>query len=213
MFYEPARNDHGLKYNPWKGCVVPRPIGWISSLSAAGQVNLAPFSCFNQVGNAPPQVMYAISDQHIDGGQKDSLRNVVETGEFVCNIVTYELREAMNKTGAFVGRDVNEFELAGLEMLPSRLVRPPRVKGSPVHLECRLVKVVDILNDDPTAHPAVVIGKVVGIHISDEVITDGQVDIRKLRPVSRLGYRGQYAVTDEFFDLPAWEPKHEAKIG
>lgn len=207
MFYDTDKNDHGLRYNPWKGCVVPRPIGWISSLSASGAVNLAPFSCFNQVGNNPPQVMYAVQDQHSDGGAKDSLRNVIETGEFVANLVNWDLREQMNKTGAFVGRDVNEFELAGLEMLPSRMVKPPRVKGSPVHLECVLVKVVDILNNDPKAHPGIVIGKVVGIHIADEVITDGQVDIRKLKPVSRLGYKGQYAVTGDFFDMPAWEPK------
>jgi flavin reductase (DIM6/NTAB) family NADH-FMN oxidoreductase RutF len=213
MFYETEKNDHGLKFNPWKGCVVPRPIGWISSISKEGAINLAPFSCFNQVGNAPPQVMYAISDQHIDGGLKDSLANVMETGEFVCNIVSYDLAKQMNITGAFVGREVNEFELAGLEMLPSKMVKPPRVKGSPVHLECRLVKVVEILNHDPKAHPAVVIGHVVGIHIDDAVITEGQVDIRKMRPVSRLGYRGQYAVTDDYFDLPAWEPKYESKIG
>ena len=135
--YETARNDHGLPHDPFKSCVVPRPIGWITTIDSAGVLNLAPFSYFNACGDHPPQVMYAPSGHHVEGGAKDSLHNVQETGEFVASLATWEQREAMRVSSSHVVRSVDEFALAGLESEPARLVRPPRVKGAPIHLECR----------------------------------------------------------------------------
>ena len=127
MFYE-TKDPHGLKHNPFKSLIVPRPIGWVSTQDREGVVNLAPYSYFNGVGSEPPTVMFASEGTHTEGNFKDSATNVGETGEFVCNLATWELREAMNATSAHVARAVDEFELAGLTPTASRLVNPPRVK-------------------------------------------------------------------------------------
>lgn len=202
MFYDTARNDHGLPHDPFKSCVVPRPIGWITTISNDGVLNLAPFSYFNACGDHPPQVMYAPTGQHVEGGAKDSLRNVQETGEFVANLATWELREAMRVSSTGVARNVDEFALAGLETEPAEMVRPPRVKGTPVHLECKLNQVVELLADDPSRFRNwIVLGHVVGIHIDDAIITDGLVDQSKFRPIARLGY-AQYTSVDSTFEMP-----------
>lgn len=200
MFYETKDNKHGLAHDPFKSCVVPRPIGWITTVNADGVPNLAPFSFFNGVGDHPPQVMFAPVGLHRDGGAKDTLRNVELTGEFVANLVTWELREQMNQTSAAAARNVNEFELAGLATAPSRLVKPPRVKASPIHLECTYLKTVELLADRADYPNTAVFGKVVGIHISDDVITDGRVDMAKFKPVARLGYH-DYTVAERVFTL------------
>ncbi len=200
MFYETSSNDHGLPRDPFKACVVPRPIGWITTVSADGVLNLAPFSYFNACGDAPPQVMYAPNGQHGEGGPKDSLKNVQETGEFVANIACWPQRESVRLTASHVPRATSEFDIAGLETAPSRLVAPPRVKAAPVHLECRLIETVSLLADDPTKPNDVVFGHVIGVHIDESVITDGRVDIAKLRPIARLGY-AEYAVVDEAFTM------------
>ncbi len=202
MFYDTARNDHGLPRDPFKSCVVPRPIGWITTVSAAGVLNLAPFSYFNACGDHPPQVMYAPTGPHVEGGAKDSLRNAQETGAFVANLATWELREAMRVSSSGVAPSVDEFALAGLETEPSRMVRPPRVKGAPIHLECRLNKVVELLADDPSRFRNwIVLGHVVGIHIDDAVISEGRVDQSKFRPIARLGY-ADYTTVDSRFEMP-----------
>jgi len=195
MFYETETNDHGLPRDPFKAIVVPRPIGWISSMSGDGKVNLAPYSYFNAVGDNPHYVLFA------SAGMKDSQANIESTKEFVCSLATWDLREAMNVTSSSVERGVDEFELAGLEKAASKLVRPPRVAESPVALECRLHDVVRLpgKTGEPD-HYNVVIGKVLGIHISDDVIVDGRVDIRRMKPIARLGYM-DYAVVDDFFTL------------
>ena len=123
MFYEPDKDDHGLPYNPYKSIVVPRPIGWISTVSHDGIVNLAPFSQFNNLAYDPPYVMFSANSFPRTGRRKDSAKNAADTGEFVVNMATYELREAVNITSQFVPPDVDEAKLAGLEMIPSRLVR------------------------------------------------------------------------------------------
>jgi flavin reductase (DIM6/NTAB) family NADH-FMN oxidoreductase RutF len=179
---------------------MPRPIGWITSLSADGTPNLAPFSFFNAVSDKPPQVMYAPQGPHKDGGQKDSLLNVEATKEFVANMATWALKEEMRLTSTHLDRGASEFTLSGLETEPSALVKPPRVKATPIHLECRLVKTVELLSDFPERPNFIVIGEVVGIHISDDVLTNGMVDIAKVRPISRLGYL-DYAVTSESFSM------------
>jgi flavin reductase (DIM6/NTAB) family NADH-FMN oxidoreductase RutF len=202
MFYEPkGKGSHGLPHDPFRSIVVPRPIGWISTVSGDGVVNLAPYSFFNGVSYAPPMVMFAPNGQHAEGGHKDTLSNIVETGEFVVNVATWELREEMNASSAAVPRAVDEMAMAGLEAAPSRLVRPPRVKASPVHLECVHVKTVELPADDPESPNNVVFGRVVGIHISDDILTDGLVDMSKFRPIGRLGYF-DYTVVDNVFTMP-----------
>lgn len=211
MFYDTRTGDHGLPHNPFKACVVPRPIGWITTLNEAGGVNLAPYSFFNGVAGDPPVVMFAPGGRKADGppdGSKDSLANAERTREFVCNVVTWDLRHVMNLTSAPAPAGVSEAEAAGLEMIPSTLVKPPRVKASPVHLECRYLQTVDLPSNNPAARNAVVFGEVIGIHIDDSVLTDGLVDMAKLRPIARLGYM-DYCVVDEVFAIkrPDWPVK------
>ncbi|WP_422368728.1 flavin reductase family protein [Pelagibius sp.] len=214
MFYDTRVGDHGLPHNPFKACVVPRPIGWITSVDEAGRVNLAPYSFFNGVAGDPPVVMFAPGGRKADGppdGAKDSLANVERTGEFVCNVVTWDLREAMNQTSAPAPAGVNEAEVAGLEMIPSTLVAPPRVKASPIHMECTYLQTVDLPSDDPTARNAVVFGQVIGLHIDEAVLTDGLVDMAKLKPIARLGYM-DYTRVDEVFAMsrPSWPLAEDA---
>jgi flavin reductase (DIM6/NTAB) family NADH-FMN oxidoreductase RutF len=199
MFYTCDENRHGLPHDPFKSCVVPRPIGWISTISRDGVVNLAPYSFFNGVAGSPPMVMFASNDQHRHGGLKDSLQNAIDTGEFVVNIATWELREPMNVTSAGVERGVDETALAGLATVPSQLVKAPRVAASPIHLECALHQVVELPSGKNGANH-VAIGRVLGIHIADEVLADGKVDLKKIRPIARLGYH-DYTVVDEIFTI------------
>jgi flavin reductase (DIM6/NTAB) family NADH-FMN oxidoreductase RutF len=211
MFYEPkGKGAHGLPHDPFRSLVVPRPIGWISTISAEGVVNLAPYSFFNGVSYSPPMVMFAANGQHAEGGHKDSLSNIVESGEFVVNIATWELREEMNASSASVPRAVDEMAMAGLEAAPSKLVRPPRVKASPVHFECRHVTTVELPADDPESPNNTVFGQVVGIHISDDILTEGMVDMAKFRPIARLGYF-DYTVVDNVFTMP--RPEVETVLG
>jgi flavin reductase (DIM6/NTAB) family NADH-FMN oxidoreductase RutF len=199
MFYE-TKDHHGLEHNPFKSLIVPRPIGWVSSQDKDGIVNLAPYSYFNGVGSEPPTVMFASEGTHMEGDFKDSATNVQETGEFVCNLATWELREQMNATSAQVARSVDEFELAGLTATPSRLVAPPRVKESPVHLECTHLRTVELPSNDPQRPNLVVFGRVVGIHIDDSIITDGMIDMDAFKPIARLGY-ADYTLVDNVFTM------------
>ena len=204
MFYRPSEG-HGLRRNPFNAVVVPRPIGWVSSVDRDGRVNLAPFSFFNAVSYVPPQVMFATTEPHREGGDKDSLRNIRETGEFAVNLATWPLREAVNASSAPAPHGIDEFELAGLTKAPARLVRPPLVAESPVHLECVLVRIVDLPSPDPADPNTVVFGEVVGVHIADEVIVDGLVDPLRLDAIARLGY-DQYTRVVEVFSMkrPGW---------
>ena len=207
MFYEIDKNDHGLRYNPLKACVVPRPIGWITSMSAAGVVNLAPFSFFNILSYDPPFVMFSAGTHERDGGPKDTVANVEATGEFVYNMATWAQREAMNQTASIVERGVDELRAAGLEACPSRLVRPPRVAGSPVHFECRLHEVVTLPGRTPAAKHSLVIGHVVAVHIDDAALTpDGRIDVVRLRPIARLGYK-EYTSVDSVFEMEKSTPE------
>lgn len=201
MYYETDKNDHGLRYNPLKACVVPRPIGWITTISAAGVVNLAPFSFFNLVSSDPAFVLFSTSMHEKDEGKKDSLVNVEATGEFVYNMATWAQREAMNRTSLIVERGVDEMRAAGLVPLPSRLVRPPRVQGAPVHFECRLHQIVRLPGRRPRDVHHLVIGHVLAVHIEDWALTpDGRLDVPRIRPIARLGYR-DYASVDAVFEM------------
>jgi flavin reductase (DIM6/NTAB) family NADH-FMN oxidoreductase RutF len=199
MFYATDK-PHGLRHNPFKSLVVPRPIGWITSLDAAGRVNLAPFSFFNAVAEAPPIVVIGCNGAHAEGGMKDTVANIEATREFVCNIVTWELREAMNRTSASAPHGVSEMELAGLAPAPSRLVKPPRVAAAPAHLECVHLQTVRLPSTDPSQPNHTIFGRVVGVHIDETIIEDGMIDMTRFRPIARLGYF-DYTVVREIFAM------------
>jgi flavin reductase (DIM6/NTAB) family NADH-FMN oxidoreductase RutF len=193
MFYETTANRHGLRHDPYKALAVPRPIGWISSVSKDGVCNLAPYSFFNAVSEKPHYVVFGSS------GRKDSLVHIEETGEFVCNLATHDLRAHMNTTSAMVPRGVDEFPLAGLTAVKSQMVKPPRVKESPAAFECKHWQTIQL----PPATPGgrsdayLVIGLVVGIYIDDRFIRDGLVDTAAMRPIARLGYMDYATVAPE----------------
>lgn len=204
MFFR-SDQPHGLKRHPFNAIVVPRPIGWISSLNPSGQVNLAPYSFFNGVSYVPPQVMFAATGNHERGGLKDSVRNIEATGEFVVNLATWALREQMNATAIPAPHGVDEFEIAGLTKASAELVAVPRVAESPVHLECRHVRTVTLPSPDPADPNTVVFGEVVGVHIDEAVITDGLVDFSKLQAIGRLGYNDYVRVSEAFTMIrPTW---------
>src|SRR5438132_2455377 len=211
MFYEPDKDDHGLPFNPYKSIVIPRPIGWISTISRGGIVNLAPYSQFNNLGFDPPYVMFSANSFPDTGRRKDSVRNATDTGEFVVNVATYELREAVNRTSEFVGPEVDEAALAGLEMVPSRLVKPPRVADSPIHLECKLQCSLVLPGNSFDQVHHVVVGRVIGVHIRDNVLTpEGKIDVLKIRPIARLGYF-DYTSVETVFTMPPTGPNIEAR--
>jgi len=197
MFYEPAKRDQGvLPHDPFKALVAPRPIGWVSTLGAAGQVNLAPYSFFNAVCDSPPMLAFS------SAGLKDSASFARTGGEFVWNLPTFELAEAMNATSASLPRGSSEFDHAGLELSPSTLVAPPRVAASPCSLECRVLAVHELHDlDGRSADQHLVIGQVVGVHLDESIVTDGYVDTAAVRPIARCGYTSDYAVVDELFRM------------
>ncbi len=204
MYYDPEKNDHGLKWTPFKSCIVPRPIGWISTISKDGTPNLAPYSQVQNLGFDPPYVMIS-ANQGLDGFPKNTIVNIEETREFVYNMATYDLREAVNISSAPYPPDVDEFEAAGLEKAPSVRVKPYRVAQSPIQLECQWTQTVRIpLNGLDAIN--LIIGKVLLIHIKDEVITpDGKIDILKIRPLARLGYY-DYTSVDSIFEMKVPNP-------
>ena len=203
MFYETAKNDHGLPVAPFKSCAVPRAIAWLSTLSADGVANLAPFSQFTNLTFDPPYVLVAIN-QDTKNRRKDTTVNIETTGEFVYNMVTWDLREAMNITAVAFPSDVDEFERAGLTKAPSVLVKPWRVAESPVQMECRYVQTIRLPGDGMVGTVDVIIGKVVGIHISNDALTaDGKIDIEKIRPLARLGYSDYTVVERAITMLPS----------
>ncbi len=192
MFYEP-RKGHGLKYDPFKAIVAPRPIGWISTVDREGRPNLAPYSFFNAMGSPPPIVAFS------SGGMKDSAANAAATGEFVFNLCSLSQAEAMNATSESVPHGVSEFTLAGIAMAPCRLVRPGRVADSPAALECKVLQVLQLrdLDGRPTdSH--VVFGQVVGVHIDPRFLRDGRFDTAAAQPLARCGYHDYAAVTQIF---------------
>ncbi|WP_223542729.1 flavin reductase family protein [Pseudomonas sp. BF-RE-26] len=183
MFLVIGRDDEAINKH-WMSCVVPRPIGWISTLSKDGVPNLAPYSFFNALSENPPIVVFGSNGRHAHG-TKDTARNILETGEFVCNMATYDLRVEVRASSEAELPQVNEFERAGLEFEASLLVMPPRVKASPVHIECVLLKTVEL--PSVIEENLLIIGRVVGIHINDTYLTEGRIDLSRIRPLARLG--------------------------
>lgn len=200
MYYDPDRNDHGLPHNPFKSCVVPRPIGWISTISPDGVHNLAPYSQFQNLTFDPPYVMFA-ANQNTRGMRKDTVVNAEQTGEFVYNMATYDLREAVNLSGTEAPPEVDEFELAGLTKAPSIRVKPCRVAESPVQFECHYHQTIRLPGNGIIGTVDIVIGRVVLVHIKDEVIgPDGRLDILRIRPLGRLGYY-DYTTVESTFEM------------
>jgi flavin reductase (DIM6/NTAB) family NADH-FMN oxidoreductase RutF len=200
MYFEPGVTDHGLPHDPFKSCVIPRPIGWISTVDAQGRHNLAPYSQFQNVTFNPPIVMFS-ANQGTQGKRKDSVENAEQTGQFVWNMATYDLRDAVNISAEELPHGVDEFERAGLEKLPSRLVKPMRVKGSPIQFECVYLNTLRFPGVPPMGTADVVFGRVVAVHIDDDVIgPDGLVDVLKIKPLARMGYY-DYTVVDNVFQM------------
>ena len=199
MHYDTARNQHGLKHDPFKALVAPRPVGWIGTVSADGRRNLAPYSFFNAISDRPPMVVFS------SGGLKDSLRNVLATGEFTCSVATLALRDAMNLSSAAVRPEVDEFELAGLTAAGSPYVKAPFVAEAPAALACQLWQTLELPahREGAASTYTLVIGRVVGIHIRDDVITpDGLFPTAALQPLARMGYMDFAVVTpDNTFTL------------
>jgi flavin reductase (DIM6/NTAB) family NADH-FMN oxidoreductase RutF len=204
MIVSPADIPHSELYGILLNAVAPRPIAWVSTISAAGQLNLAPFSFFNVVCVDPPLLGFSPGLRRpkqadaTHGEPKDTLRNIRDTKEFVVNVVTFELAEAMNVTSGEYDASVNEFELAKVTPAPSKNVRPPRVAESPVSFECKLHQILDF-SPAPTSG-SLVIGKIVAIHMNDAHIKDGKLDRNSLDLIGRMGGI-QYSRTTERFDM------------
>lgn len=185
-FYEP-RNGHGLPHDPFNAIIGPRPIGWISSLSGAGMPNLAPYSFFNGFNYVPPIIGFA------SVGAKDTLHNVQETGEFVWNLATRSLAQAMNVSCTAAAPEVDEFVLAGLTAAPSRLVKAPRVGESPVSFECRVTQIIQLQRASGETVPTwLVLGEVIGIHIAEAALKDGIYDTAAAGHILRGGGPADY---------------------
>ena len=203
MFYDTARRDHGMTQDPLTALVVPRPIGWISTLDGQGRVNLAPYSFYNAVSASPPMVYFSTTGTYGDNPTKHSRRNAEETGEFVVNMVSAALAKQMNVTTTMVDYGIDEMRLAGLTPAPSRYVKPPRVAESPIALECKYWKTIEMPVEEgrEKQQATVVFGRVVGIHIDDGIIKGGRIDTLAFKPVARLGY-SEYTTTENVWRMP-----------
>jgi len=197
MFFEPQSRDKKIfPHDPFKALVTPRPIGWISTVSGRGEVNLAPYSYFNAFSSNPPIVGFSSE------GDKDSSTFAMESGEFVWSMATWDLRDQMNASAASLARGESEFKHARLESAPSRLVRPPRVAATPAAFECRVTEVVKLKDlDGSDSGRRLVLGRVVGIHVDERFVRQGRVDSAAMRPIARGGY-DEYSVVEQVFSMP-----------
>ena len=213
MKYDPSRDKCPLPFSPFKSCTVPRPIGWLSSVSPDGIDNLAPYSQWQNLTFDPPMVMFA-ANQYPDGRRKDTVINAEKTGWFVWNMVTWDLREAMNTTSMAVPYGESEIKLAGLRTVKADLSDVPMVADSPCHFECRYISTHRLKGNSNVGTVDVVFAEVVKIHIKDEYIDEfGKLDIKKARPIARLGYY-DYTVVDETFEMriPMASPEEAAGL-
>ena len=195
MFYTAQQGYAPLPFDPFKAIIAPRPIGWISTVDTRGRPNLAPYSFFNAVSSRPNMIGFS------SGGLKHSARNARDTGEFVFNLSTLDLLKQMNLTSDAAEDGVNEFELAGLEMAPCKLVKAPRVAAAAAALECKLVSCAEL--NDMNGRPINtwwVVGQVVATHINDRFITEGRFDTAAAKSLARCGY-DDYAVVDGVIEL------------
>jgi flavin reductase (DIM6/NTAB) family NADH-FMN oxidoreductase RutF len=184
MFYATDANAHGLKHDPFKAIVAPRPIGWIGTKGRDGSINLSPYSFFNIVSDSPKIVMFSSS------GRKDSLRNAEESGVFTASLASRHLAEKVNTSSVAVPYGTDEFEIAGLSPVTGQLVDAPYVSEAYTALECRVTEIIQPNTlEGGKAESYMVFGQVVGIHIDETVILDGRIDMALLHPIARMGYR------------------------
>jgi len=197
IFVQPEARDRAIfPHDPLKALIAPRPIGWIATISARGELNLAPYSYFNGFSSSPPIVGFSSE------GEKDSMVFAMETGEFTWSMATWDLRDEMNATAASLPRGQSEFAHARLETAPSRLVRPPRVAASPAAFECRVTEMVKLKDlDGSDSGRRLVLGRIVGIHIDERFVSAGRVDTAAMRPIARGGY-DEYSVVERVFTMP-----------
>ena len=193
MYYDCIENKHGLKHDPFKALIAPRPIGWIATISGDNTLNLSPYSFFNAVAANPNYVMFSSVER------KDSLRNIEQNGEFTCSLSTWDTRDGMNVSSAPVDYLADEFALANLETAPSQFVAPPRVARAPAALECKHWKTINLPDVAPGSDDGhfMIIGQVVGIYIDDKFIQDGIVNTAEMRPLARMGYMDYGVITPE----------------
>src|ERR1044071_6072945 len=195
MFYDTRDGSRTLPHDPFKAIIAPRPIGWISSISAKGEVNRGPYSFFNCAHSKSNLVLFASESF------KDSVANIEETGEFVCSLATWDLREEMNVTSAPMPRGQNEMDRAKLAPAPSRLVEPPRVAASPCALECKMTQLIQLKDaDGRDVDGYVVFGRVIGVYIDDRFIKDGRLDTAAMERIARFGSE-EYAVVETMFAM------------
>ncbi|QHG63523.1 flavin reductase family protein [Pseudomonas putida] len=194
-YYEPAKG-HGLPHDPFNAIVGPRPIGWISSQSRDGQLNLAPYSFFNAFNYIPPIIGFC------SVGRKDSLNNIEQTGEFVWNLATRPLAEQMNQSCAAVAADVNEFKLSSLTAVPSNIVKVPRVGETPVAFECKVSQIVQLKRADQALVPSwLILGEVVAVHIAEHLLKNGIYDTAAAEPILRGGGPADYFELGNLFKM------------
>lgn len=199
MLIDPSEISTRDMYQHMIRAITPRPIAWVSSVSNRGIVNLAPFSFFSGVTASPPSIVFSAANRR-DGSKKDTLVNIEENGQFVVNVVNRSLADAMNQTSAEYPPEVDEFEAAGLTPIPSTRVKPPRVSGAPIQMECELVQVVPV-GEGPAASN-LVIGRILVMHVEDQVVDkDGNIDPSKVDAIGRMG-GASYTTTRDRFDLP-----------
>lgn len=200
MHYDPRRDKRPVQYDPFKSCTVPRPIGWLSSVSKEGIHNLAPYSQWQNLTFDPPMVMFA-ANGYPDGRRKDTVINAEETGWFVWNMATWDLRDAVNRSAQAFTPDVNEFVEAGVET--EHCIDAPglRVADSPCHFECKYLSTQRLKGNSPVGNVDVVFAEVARIHVSEDALTsDGKIDIPKIKPIARMGYY-DYCVVDNVFEM------------
>ena len=198
MDYAPGREECPLPFSPFKSCTVPRPIGWLSTISTDGVHNLAPYSQWQNLTFDPPMVMFA-ANQHPDGRRKDTVLNAEQTGWFVWNMATWALREAVNISAMALGSDEDEFEKSGVTKAECIDAPCARVGESPCHFECRYLSTHRLPGNSPVGWVDVVYGRVERIHVADHVLTtDGKLDISKIRPIARMGYYDYTCISETF---------------
>lgn len=196
MFYDTETNAHGMSHDPFKAIVAPRPIGWIGTRGKDGSINLSPYSFFNIVSDTPKIIMFSST------GRKDSLRNAEETGVFTASLASRHLAEAVNASSVTVPYGTDEFALACVTPAPGTLVDAPYVAEAYTALECRVTEILQPHTLKGGKAPSyMVFGEVVGIHIREEVIRDGRIDMALLRPIARMGYRDFSDGGAEVFEL------------
>ena len=198
MFYEVTEKNDWLTH--FKSLIVPRPIGWISSKNNDDQINLAPYSFFNAIATIPPMVVIGPGGYSKSGNNKDTLLNIKNNPEFVCNFVSWDVKDIMNESSYSFDNNESEIEKLNIETENSTMVSIPRVKLSPAHFECTLFKIIDLPSDSKGNPNHLIIGNIIGINISDKIIKNDRIDIGELKPISRMGY-DEYALINTIFSM------------